>query len=246
MLLLLILFIVGLTVGLVIGLGNRRNNSSNNGASSPSAPTSPARPASNTTFPAGSYAIDTFLDTVGTNCTSNPATWRCYPYSTYTESPGSSAATFDWIIQPASSGSSTYTVSSTNNPFSLVFANATMTLVDANLATERYTFEVTMNKPVVPMTAITTSNVAATCYFNSTTFAASLYTRMAMSFGSNSTSNSTGNAFAPWPYAASMEQVATSGSTVPECYDAQGNLIGNFTVESSGRQCNCLYMNYDT
>jgi len=239
-----IICIVGLVVGLVVGLKKKHHQT--DGSDSSSGGSSSSNPGFNTTFPAGSYAIETVLDSVSTNCTSNSATWRCYPYSIYSESTSASAATFDWIIQPFSDGSNNYTISSTDNPFSLVFANASLTLQDAGQSSERYTFQVEMKKPVVPATSITNDNTAATCYFNSTTFEASLYTRMTKSYPPNSTDSRNSTAFVPWPYAVQIEQLASSGSTVPECFDSANNPVGNFSVEQSGKVCNCLYLNYGT
>ncbi len=158
----------------------------------------------------------------------------------------------------------TYTISSTQNPFSILFSNSTLTLQDANLPTERYTFRIPMSKPVIPSSPIMSSNIATTCYFNSTVLTASLYTKMAKSYPSSSsssnstassTSSSTGSAgggqgstgdpvFAPWPYAASVEQVATGGNDVPECFDMQGNRVGSFVAETGG-ECDCRYQNYN-
>lgn len=242
-LLLALLCIVGLVVGLVLGL--RRHNS-NTDTGTPNSSTSSTQPSA-ASFPVGSYSVDTYLETVNTNCTSDAATWRCYPYSTYAQSPASSAATFDWIIQPESLGSQQYLISSTNNPFSLVFTNASLTLLDADLSTERYTFQINMNKPVVPGAALTESNTATTCYFNQTTFEGTLYTHMTKTYGQNSSSNNTGDSFIPWPYAASVTQSANAGSNVPECFDTKGAQIGNFTVQAAqtgGQTCDCMYMNF--
>jgi hypothetical protein len=187
--------------------------------------------------------IETYLESITTSCTSNPSTWRCYPYITYTESPNSSAATFNWIIQPSSQGSSTYTVSSTNNPFSLVFANTTLTLLDATLVTERYMFQVVMNKLVIPTTAVAGSNLATACYYNSTTLEANLYTKMVKSYPSNSTEKGSSTTPGPWPYAAKVEQIAMSGPDVPYCVNAQFDHVGDFVVWN-GEYCNCVYQNY--
>jgi hypothetical protein len=204
-----------------------------------------SNPASNTTFPAGSYAIETYLDTVSTNCTSNYATWLCYPYATYAQSPSGSATTFDWIIEPAAHGSNNYTISSTLNYFSIVFSNISMTLQDAVMDTEHYFFQTTAQKPVYPSLAISSSNEAAICYYNDTTFQAYLYTKIPKTYPSNSTSSNSTDAFTPWPYAVKVEQVAASGSGTPECVDAQGNSLGTFSVQS-GQLCDCLYLNTGT
>jgi hypothetical protein len=199
-------------------------------------------PTFNTSFPVGSFMIKTYLESISTSCTSNPATWLCYPYITYAESPNSSIAIFDWIIQPESQGSGTYIISSTNNPFSPIFTNITLALLDASLTSERYTFQIAMNKPVIPVTAVTDSNLATTCYYNSTTFEASLYTKMTKSNLSNSTDKISDTTSGTWPYAAEVEQIALSGPNVPYCVNAQYDQVGDFVVRN-GQYCNCVYRN---
>ncbi|PBP19341.1 hypothetical protein BUE80_DR009946 [Diplocarpon rosae] len=107
-----ILCLVGLIVGLVIGLQDRNQKS-----------------------------IDTYLSTITTNFTSNPATWRCYPYFTYAQSPSQATATFDWIITPVESSNNNYTISSTDNYFSLVFSNTSLSLMNAGADDEHYFFQ---------------------------------------------------------------------------------------------------------
>lgn len=196
-------------------------------------------PILNTTFPSGTYSFDTVLTTVNTNCTSNTTTWRCYPYSTYSESESDSGAIFYWIVQPISSGSDNYYISSTQNPFMLTFTNVSLTLEDAGAATERYTFNVSMQQVVYPTTSITSDNNAATCYYNSTTFQASLYTSMEKSYASG-TSNS--SSFEAWPYAIRVEELSPDG---PDCMDSVTGARVNVAAGSSGESCDCLYSNYD-
>ena len=78
-----VLLIVGLAVGLGVGLtvGRKHKNSSSEDQGEPGG----ATPAENRTqvFPLGEYSLLTNLRDVNTNCTSNPATWRCYPYSVF-------------------------------------------------------------------------------------------------------------------------------------------------------------------
>jgi hypothetical protein len=226
---------------------NQFDRSSSSGSSSNTTTWDP------TAFPAGSYAIETYLSSVTTNCTSNPSTWRCYPYTTYAESPTLSAANFSWIItidEPATNPPS-YTVSSTDNPFSILFSAIPLTLIDSGLSTEYYSFVLpSMNKPVIPSSAITTANIATTCYFNQTSLEARLYTKMAKTYppssesSSGTSSNSTAS-FAPWPYAAYVDQTDSGGVGVPQCFDNNGNAVGSFAVETGG-ECSCLYQNYGT
>ena len=206
-------------------------------------------------FPAGSFAITTFLDNISTNCTSNPATWRCYPYMTYSSSQSGSLATFNWIISPNNGSNSTYTISSTDNPFAIVFSNATLSLVDAGTSQERYTFSIPLQKKVSPSTAITTDNAAASCYYDNAQLEASLYTKMLNTYNAtsqNSSTASTGSAdtFQAWPFAAEVAQTATGGANVPTCYEGvegtNGDRITNgLTPQPSTDTCACEYKNFD-
>ncbi len=236
-------------------------------SSPPPTASSSATPPRNGPFPAGSYALTTFLDTVSTNCTSNAATWRCYPYTTYSQSSTGAMATFNWVITPAdlqSLSSSNYTISSTNNPFAVDFSNVSMLLVDIGLSSERYTFSVPTKKIVIPSAAISRDNSMATCFYNDTTFQADLYTRMSRSYpppasasSSAATSSSTAGSgdsasegFKPWPYAIRVEETIGGGSNVPACYKTVNGNLGDrindgITEEAQKNMCGCLYKNWD-
>jgi len=208
----------------------------------------PTNPASDTTFPAGSYSFDTYLSTVSTNCTSNSATWLCYPYSTYAQNPSASVATFDWIISPVKGTKSNYTISSTPNYFSVMFSNASLSLQSAGNADEHYYFQIDMQKDTKPTSQLGSQNVAATCYFNQTTFEGYLYTKMPKiySSGGNGTDVNENQSFAAWPNAVRIEQVASSGSGSPTCLDPSGDSLGDFSVQQQGEMCDCSYMNTGT
>ncbi|KAL2063580.1 hypothetical protein VTL71DRAFT_5385 [Oculimacula yallundae] len=251
-----ILCLVGLIVGLAVGLRKRHKNSSSerdrSGSGSPaggaSGTVNPATdPSTNATFPAGSYRIDTFLDTISTNCTSNPATWRCFPYFTYATSASQSAATFDWIISPSSG--SNYTISSTDNYFSIIFSNASLSLMNAGADDEHYFFQTMMDKPTKPVAQLGSANVASTCYFNSTTFQGYLYTKMPKTYMTNnetSSTDTTNAAFAAWPYAVKVEQVASAGSGTPTCLGPSGENLDDSSVPDTTQLCDCLYLNTGT
>ncbi|KAI9677157.1 MAG: hypothetical protein M1829_002731 [Trizodia sp. TS-e1964] len=254
-----VLAIVGLIVGLVVGMKGK--NSSSPSSTDVSASTLGASPAISTSssagatptplpnapFPAGSYTLRTFLSTVLTNCTSNPATWRCYPYSTYADSPASSAATFNWEI--AAWPGPAYTISSTQNPFAFSFANISLKLLDAGKPSERYYFSTTMQKLVLPSAALTADNSATQCTYNDTTLHASLYTQMASNYPPASASGAPGATFQTWPHAVSVEQVVGGGVDTPACYKTvdgkQGaRLLEGITPQPAGELCSCLYINY--
>jgi len=223
----------------------------------------PASPSSSSSpgigpFPAGSYTLETFLDTTSTACTSNHASWKCEPSVTFSQDPTNSMATFNWII--AASGPN-LTISSTNNPFAIDFSNATLSLLDQGSTNERYTFTTTVQKVVFPL-----FNVR--CFYNTTQFTADLYTKKAKSYPSNSTSASAkslpagaaepsgaagapaGGAFVDWNFAVDATQSIGGGEDVPECYNMNNGQTGSrvtsgYTVEPAGDFCSCAYKNYD-
>ncbi|CZS95296.1 hypothetical protein WAI453_011276 [Rhynchosporium graminicola] len=248
-----ILCLVGLIVGLAVGLRNKHNGSSSerSGSSSPNGGASGtvvAAPDSsnNATFPAGSYRFDTYLNTASANCTSNPATWRCYPYFTYATSPTQSTATFDWIISPSIGNK--YTISSTQNFFSIIFNNASLSLMNAGADDEHYFFQTMMDKPTKPVAQLGSQNVASTCFFNSTTLQGSLYTKMPKTFMVNNDTSSmdTNGPFSAWPFAVKVEQVASAGSGTPTCLGPSGENLGEFSVADTTQLCDCLYLNTGT
>ena len=210
-----------------------------------------APPPNNTQpFPAGSYSFETFLNVLSSNCTSNPSTWRCYPYETYNQSTTGADTIFNWIITPTADNSSNYLISTSNNPFALDFANVTLTLVDVGLNTEAYTFSTNMQKIVMPTAPLTADGAATDCFYNGTIFSGRLYTKMGKTYPfGNMTSPSGSNAYQPWPYAVEAQQQTAGGSGVPDCYEMfngnPGNHIDVPTVSSS-QDCLCQYQNYGT
>lgn len=246
---------IALGVGLGVGLSKRSSSPSSNdnpssGTSTPSAPTGP--------FPVGAYAITTFLTNTSSACVSNPLTWTCYPYKTYSSAGSGSESPFNWLIYQDPSNSGQHLISSTNNSLSsIVFTNASLTLQDANTATERYTFSIpNMVKNVIPSASLSNDATLSTCFYNSTTFTGTLYTRKNATL-ENSTggmqsmqSETTSDVIVfntPWPGAVSVEQTIDAGSEVPNCYQLVNGRAGservNVPTQSSG-QCSCLYMNY--
>ncbi|KAJ9629527.1 hypothetical protein H2203_001901, partial [Taxawa tesnikishii (nom. ined.)] len=113
------IIIVALAIGLGVGLSRKHkavDASSSSDASDTAGQTTPQL-APVLSFPLGEYSIITALSSVQTNCTSNPSTWRCYPYSTFdASSPSNSMATFNWVI---------------SNTSSVYFTNDTLTATDS-------------------------------------------------------------------------------------------------------------------
>jgi len=124
-----------------------------------------------------------------------------------------------------------------------------MKIVDAGTDDENYQFQFQMAKTVVPTTAITSDNVATTCFFNSTTFTGYLYTKRAKDYptAAEVAANST---YTAWPFAARVEETAAGGDGVPNCYQTTngdiGAQVGNFTAEDASTLCSCLYRNFLT
>jgi len=126
-----------------------------------------------------------------------------------------------------------------------------MTLVSKGNPDERYTFQLEMDKEVLPSTAITSDGSTAKCFYNDTTFTGYIYTKMAKDYPvANGTAAEEGDpAYQLWPFAVRAEQVAASGVDAPNCYEfTNGNLgariSGNFSVTDPQMLCNCLYRNY--
>lgn len=229
---------------------------SNSTSSAPStAPTGP--------FPIGSWTFTTFLSTVSTNCTSNPESWTCEPAQTFAQSPSGSQAMFNWIITPAAGTAQqqqqNLSISSTNNPFAITFANTSLTLADAGTGNERYTF----TAQSVPKVVYPSANIK--CYYNETTFSGDLYTKKSKTYPAGSSSSSTTSSaatasstavgssnqplFADWGFAVDATQSIGGGVDVPECYTWNNGVDGDrvttgYTSEPVGSFCSCAYANF--
>ncbi|KAI1267614.1 hypothetical protein F5Y18DRAFT_306923 [Xylariaceae sp. FL1019] len=244
-----VLAIVALVAGLVLGLRAKRNSDKSSSTQSP-------EQTQETVFPAGSYSFITALANISTACTTNSATFRCYPYATYdASSANSSMATFLWTIAENTTNSS-YGISSSQNPFQPTFGNISMDFLDENQDTERLTFELgNMMLQVLPVDPVTgdDGSTAASCYFNDTVLSATIWTRKAGTYPMDldTSVDNMGNGthisedFDPWPYAVEISQTAAAGAGVPDCRDAQGNPVGNFEISHAGGDCGCYYRNFD-
>ncbi|KAI0141629.1 hypothetical protein GGR57DRAFT_403173 [Xylariaceae sp. FL1272] len=244
-----VLGIVALVVGLVLGLRAKRN--SDNSTSTPSPDET-----QETRFPAGSYSFITALANTSTACTTNSATFRCYPYTTYDpDSANSSMSTFLWTIAENTTNTS-YGISSSQSPFQPTFGNISLDLLDANQDTERLTFELgSMMLQVIPVDPVTgdDGSTATSCYFNDTILSATIWTRKAGTYPMDLDTDvdNMGNGthfsedFDPWPYAVQISQTAPAGVGVPDCRDSQGNEVGNFEIPQSAGDCGCFYRNFD-
>ncbi|KAF4981243.1 hypothetical protein FZEAL_2931 [Fusarium zealandicum] len=214
---------LGLGVGLTIGLRDRNTNPHPELASSP-----------DSDFPAGSFAFKANLQNTSTDCTSNPSTWRCFPFTE------GSSATFFWIITYVNT--QYYKVSSTDNPFAPSFTNLSLELLGDETDDERLRFSFSMDKTVVPDDKLSSSNRAARCTFKDTVFEATMWTRRN---GSHDDGSGSGNGkFALWPGDVEIVQRKESESGSPECVNVDGDEIAS--VKSGSGTCECRYTNFDT
>ncbi|EAA34694.3 hypothetical protein GE21DRAFT_1462 [Neurospora crassa] len=132
----------------------------------------PGPPLPTDLFPAGSYTFTAALTNLSASCAPkrNPALWRCYPYSLYSPSANesTSAASFRWIIRPTTTFA--YVISSSDDPFSPtgIFRDVSLTMIDANQPSERFTFGFTMTKAVVPDLSTTSGSSSSSSSVSST------------------------------------------------------------------------------
>ncbi|EME46356.1 hypothetical protein DOTSEDRAFT_70376 [Dothistroma septosporum NZE10] len=249
---------VGLGVGLTAGRRKHRDASHQTGA-----------PAGNSTtegpFPLGEYSMTTALKQVTTNCTTNAATWACYPYNVFSASnPTQSRAIFNWILTNSSSDYATIntastpdsgvpanlTISSTDNPLAITFENRPLTYISpsSNLSSARYTFDFAMQKAVIPSTSITSDNSLSQCFFNQTTFTGTLYLSAGRTYPDAGSSNIT-SGFQQWPYAIEISQTSSGGMDIPACYQYTNGVVGarttsDLTPQAADAQCSCGYRNF--
>lgn len=208
---------------------------------------------SSTIFPGGSYSFTTALASVSTGCTSNPSTWRCFPYATYDPTtPGLSAVIFSWIIRPTSADS--LVISSSDNPFAPTFSNITLQVLDPGQPQERFTFNLTLEKYVAAGAPLEPgSNEAAFCWFNQTVMSVTIWTRKPAEFPGGVgdlellREEPASNTFSSWPFAVEVRQVQRSEDGPPDCRTMGGRAVGGDL--SSGRAgeegtCRCEYRNF--
>lgn len=259
MLIAALLVVIGLAVGLGVGLtiGKKKNSDSAGEGDATYSQQQPEDSTSTQQLPLGQYSFATNLRSQQTNCTANPATWRCYPYSVLDPSNPStnstSQSTFNWIIRndsaiyatkdtPSTSSSAggipaNLTLSSTNNPFALTFTNQSLTYhssSDGNTFPPMLTFSFTLPKTVVPTSAIASDNAATQCFFNSTILSGRIYLAASSSSSSQSPSAdstaSSGN-LEQWPYSVEVLQSSVGGEGTPDCYKTVNGGLGERVAE---------------
>jgi len=202
-------------------------------------------------FPLGTYLIPTFLTTISTNCTSNPSTWRCYPYNTYTPSTASTSySPLVWSITSPKNNTLNLEISSTQPAFSYPFQNVPLELSNDNdNQLSAFTFTYSYRKQVIPSADITGTNAASRCYYNNTMLSVRLYSTAQGAGGnvtppptSTSTTSSGGSGPQNWPYAVEYTETINEA---PECYKyVNGQDTNLINVASGTGSCGCDYANY--
>ena len=270
-----LLGVIGLAVGLGVGLTTGKGKPSDNTGEGDATYTEQQPDGSTPTqqLPLGQYSFATSLRTQQTNCTSNPVTWRCYPYTVLDLSNPStnttSQSTFNWIIRndsaiyatkdtpptPPAGIPANLTLSSTNNPFALTFTNQSLTYhssAEGNASPPMLTFAFALAKTVVPTSAIAPDNAATQCFFNSTILSGKIY--LAASSSSSSQTPSTDSAanaasLEHWPYGVEVLQSSAGGEGTPDCYKTVNGGLGERVTEglepvAEGERCLCEYSNF--
>jgi hypothetical protein len=256
-----LLGVIGLAVGLGVGLtkGRKKDSDSAGEDDATSIQQQPDNSTPTQQFPLGQYSFVTTLRSQQTNCTSNPATWRCYPYTNLDPSNpttnATSQSTFNWIIRntsaiyatndtPSSTPSAggipaNLTLSSTNNPFALTFTNQSLTYHhssdddDGNASSPpMLTFAFTLPKTVVPTSAIASDNSATQCFFNNTVLSGRIYLAAASSSKGLSTEPAMGvDSPEQWPYSVEVLQSSVGGEGTPDCYKTVDGGLGERVTE---------------
>jgi hypothetical protein len=184
----------------------------------------------------------TFLDTIQTNCTSDPATWICSPNVIYNTNPTNALATFDFAIT-GSSGS--YIIAPAGNSDAmngLTFSPAPLKIVNQGQDSENYHFQIIFNKVV----STSLGGSMATCYYNAASFQGTLYTKTAKGYplpGQSLPSPSNQE----WPFAMRFEEDAGGGAGTPTCFTSDSkNVTDGIFAQTEGSLCSCLYKNWRT
>ena len=184
----------------------------------------------------------TFLDTVQTNCTSDPSTWTCAPNVIYNNNPTGALATFEFSIT-GSSGSYKIAPAGTADVMNgLTFSPAPMSLVNKGQDSENYHFQITFNKVV----SATLGGSQATCYYNASTFQGTLYTKTAKTYPlpGQSLPNTSNQ---QWPFEMRFEEDAPGGAGSPTCFTNDSkNVTAGLVQQDAGNLCSCLYKNWRT
>ncbi|KAF2751610.1 hypothetical protein M011DRAFT_474060 [Sporormia fimetaria CBS 119925] len=263
----LIAGIIALAVGLTVGLKKTPNDANAPQSQDPLGAETTDRPDPSNTkepaptdalpppsaapsgFPVGSYSMVTYLDTIQTNCTSNPATWTCHPSTIYNEDTVAAVASFDWVITSPTEGK--YQISSSgDNPYSINFKGAELKLQAEGKDSEHFRFQVSHTKTVTPLEPLSEGEDAEVeCDFTSTFLQAFLYTKRVRTYPNEDKGEGEGDAKSPaWPYAVRIEQSIAGGPDTPKCRKVSDKLPlkEKFATDDPSGSCSCLYRNANT
>jgi hypothetical protein len=123
-------------------------------------------------------------------------------------------------------------------------------MTDQGQSSEAYRFSVNMQKSVIPNVTLTADGSATDCFYNGTMFSAVLYTKREKTYPAQTTTPlSSPGAYPPWPYAVEVQQVASGGTRVPDCYEmVNGDIAKHVPIGtvSDSQTCQCIYQNYGT
>ncbi|KAL9043587.1 MAG: hypothetical protein Q9214_003230 [Letrouitia sp. 1 TL-2023] len=241
----LVALIVGLAVGLIIGLRKRHSSSH---SAQPSEDTTSNSGNGTAPFPAGSYTLTSVLNTIKTDCSSEPSYWTCWPYHTYLADPTEAVTNITYDIIAEEDG---FVIS--GSYFQISFSNVSLIMVDPGTDSERYIFNTSTEK-VTPLGG-------KYCYFDHTVVVGNLYTKKSRTYppasASNATisasafmANSSSSKYQPWPFAGDMTQSINGGSAVPECYKMDDGrktdrIMDGIVPKAATDHCSCEYKNFD-
>lgn len=231
--------LVALAIGLGVGLTHRSSSNNSDSAESPGNRTE--QPLG---FPIGQWTVPATLLEASTECTSNAATWRCYPYTvggdtsfdlTITNTSAQYAPNSTTSENTGQAGQPAGLQISSSNPFVIPFANQTVTYFSsaANASAARLEWSFSMAKTVVPSSPVIEGGAAAECLFPDTMLTGILYL--------NAPKMMAGATESAWPYAAEIRQAWQGGNREIECQGANG---GSAAVAAAEGDCNCVYRNY--
>lgn len=248
----LIVCIIALSVGLAVGLKKKDSNSTQTAPESASGTIGPNSPQSSpavpsvpipSDFPLGSYSFLTFLDTVTTECTSNPGTWTCAPKTDYYTDPQKALTMLNWQIS-GSAGSYKISSKGQDPTFDTMFQNEKLELLDAGKDQERYRFQISRSKSVNMTGSIGDARGDFNCDFGTTNIQGFLYTKMQRTYPGD-TISVTGAGENIWPYAVRVEQTVAGGQGIPSCSTSSGEELKNGTkAQDASTLCSCLYKNW--
>lgn len=158
-------------------------------------------------------------------------------------------ATFNWNISAGSQANS-HVISSVDNS-SVPFSDVPLNIVAQGKDSEHYMFQFSYDKQINLTSSLTGDDGGSTtCFYNSTTFQAYLYTKMASDYPPKGITPNSEASYDAWPYAVRVEEVVGGGDNVPNCYTMVDGQMGepvdsdSLKPQDGGSLCDCLYMNW--